>query len=162
MSTKADLEQNQTAVREAIALAAGENQQAAAYLGLIAQVARMLDDLEDGDHGPVEVGYLAHLTLVVLPRNPFFAQHAAYLIPLHDAAINAWQDASQMDPDGLLPSSKVWSGQINEIACLVAGLVGGYQHRRTVSPRIRMLLYPDWDAQADSLAPETSHLTPHT
>jgi hypothetical protein len=151
MSNQAQRNDDAKAVSDAISLACGDNAAASAYLTMIAQVARMIDDLEDGDTGPVDIGYLAHLVLVALPRNPFFAQHAAYLVPLHDAAINAWQDANQMDPDGHLPAVRIWSDQINEIACVVAGLAGGYHHRRNVSPRIRMLLHPDWDdASADS------------
>jgi hypothetical protein len=164
MSTAAEREKNHHAVQEVIALACGDNAAAAAYLTLIAQAIRMLDDLHDGDAGPVDVGYLAHLLLVALPRNPFFAQHAAHLVALHDTAVNAWQDANQMDPDGLLVAPRVWSDQINEVVFVVAGLVGGYFHRRSVSPRIRMLLSPDWDQEegrgtkGDGLAPNSSSL----
>jgi hypothetical protein len=147
MSDASEREKNQEAVREAIALACQDNAAAANYLTLIAHAARLLDDLEDGDAGPVDVGYVAFLLLVALPRNPFFAQHAASLIPLHDLAVNAWQDSNQMDPDSRLVATRYWSDQINEIACVVAGLVGGYHHRRSVSPRIRMLLYPGWDEE---------------
>jgi hypothetical protein len=144
MSTPVERDATSQSVRDAIALACGDNTAAAAYLTMIAHAARMLDDLHDHE-GTVDVGYLAHVLLVALPRNSFFAQQAAYLIPLHDAAINAWQDANEMDPNGLLTASRYWSDWLNEIACVVAGLVGGYHHRRSVSPRIRMLLYPGWD-----------------
>lgn len=149
MSNCTQRDDNAQAVRDAISLACGDNASAVAYLTMIAQVARSLDDLQDGDAGQVDVGYLAHLLLVALPRNSFFAQHSTYLVPLHDAAVNAWQDANQMDPDSLLPAARIWSDRVNEIACVAAGLVGGYQHRRNVSPRIRMLLYPDWDKEGD-------------
>ena len=78
----------------------------------------------------------------------FFAAHAAHLVPLHDVAINAWQDANAMDPDTHFIASEFWASWINEIVCVVAGLVGGYNHRRNVSPRIRTLLYPKWQREA--------------
>jgi hypothetical protein len=137
-------------VRESISIACGENTSAATYLALIAQVARMIDDLNDGDHGPVDVGYLAHLLLVALPRNPFFAQNAAYLVPLHDMVINAWQDSNEMDPDQRFAATKCWADFVNEIACVVAGLVHGYEYRRRHSPRIRALLYEGWDSLESS------------
>jgi hypothetical protein len=150
MSNDAERAETGKAVAEAIELAAGENVHAAAYLRLIAGCARLIDDLHDGDRGPVDVGQLAHLLLVSLPRNPFFAAHSSYLVALHDAAINAWQDANQMDPDNRLPHARVWSDFVNEIACVVAGLAGGYQHRRNVSPRIRALLYEGWDEMTET------------
>jgi len=150
MSTKVERAEVEPDVKLAIELAVGENVQAATYLRLLGQAARMLDDLHDGDAGPVDIGWLAHLLLVALPRNPFFAANSGHLVPLHDAAINAWQDANEMDPDSNLLASKFWAGWLNEIVCVVAGLCGGYNHRRSVSPRIRSLLYPNWDREVSS------------
>jgi hypothetical protein len=156
-----------TEVEEAIKLAAGDNVHAATYLRIIAMAARAIDDLHDGDHGLVDVGSLAHLLLVGLPRNVFFAANAAHLIALHDAAINAWQDANEMDPDSLLESSRYWADWLNEIVCVVAGLAGGYPHRRNVSPQIRTLLYPGWDLERRNAEtsgepePENSSLITH-
>jgi hypothetical protein len=145
MSTKAERAALEPAVKEAIQLAAGDNRDAAVYLRIMGQATRMLDDLQDGDAGPVDVGWLSHILLVALPANPFFATHAAYLIPLHDTGVNAWQDANEMDPDGHLTASKFWAGWLIELFPIVAGIVGGYAHRRKVSPQIRKLLTPGWD-----------------
>ena len=151
MSTKAERDAAEPRVKEAIELAVGENVHAAMYLRLLGQTARMLDDLADGDHGPVDIGWLAHLLLVALPRNPFFAANSAHLVPLHDAALNAWQDANEMDPDTRLEATKFWASWLNEIVCVVAGLTGGYNHRRKVSPQIRGLLYPGWDDEENKV-----------
>ncbi|RPJ19055.1 MAG: hypothetical protein EHM35_21165 [Planctomycetaceae bacterium] len=153
MSTSTERAELDGDVKLAIELAAGDNVAAAMYLRSLGQAARMLDDLEDGDAGPVDIGWLAHLLLVALPRNSFFAAHASHLVPLHDVAINAWQDANAMDPDTHFIASEFWASWINEIVCVVAGLVGGYNHRRNVSPRIRTLLYPKWQREAAERQP---------
>lgn len=146
------------ATEEAIRLAAGDNVHAAAYLRIIARVARMLDDLEDKDHGSVDTGFFAFLTLVALPRNPFFCANAGHLVALHDVTINAWQDSNEMDPHQESETARCWADYVNEIACAVAGLTQGYERRRELSPRIRSLLYSDWSLhdlkRANGIVPE--------
>lgn len=144
MSTPQEREQRPEEERlayEAIHLAARGNVAAEQYLRLIALAARMIDDLEDADRGAVDVGRLAHLLLVELPRNPFFCAHASCLVGLHDMALNAWQDATEIERTQTTPASRVWADLINEVAVVVAGLTGGYDYRRQVSIRIREALY---------------------
>jgi len=127
-------------LEKAITIAANGNVHAKEYLELIAGIARRIDDIHDEDHGKVDAGLLAYLCLVALPSNPFFCVHAARLIPLHDLVINAWQDSNQLDP-ALDQWSLVYCDLVNEIACSVAGITGGYTYRRKVSLELRQLLY---------------------
>jgi hypothetical protein len=131
---------------QAIKLAAGDNTAAASYLRLIGRVARMVDDLEDCDHGSVDIGLFAFLVLVALPRNPFFQANLAHLVALHDTTINAWQDANEMDPHEQSETARCWADYANEIAPAVCGLTQGYDARRRLSPQIRALLYCGWSS----------------
>ena len=126
------------AIETAIKLAANGNAEADIYLRIIARAARLIDDIEDDDV-PGDIGFLAHLLLVALPSNRFFVRHALSLIPLHDMAVNAWQDSNKRTTQDL--AWDFWADLVNEIACMVAGLTGGYEYRRKVSCEIRQLLY---------------------
>jgi hypothetical protein len=147
------------AIQKAISLAANDHPDAKEYLELIAAIARRIDDLHDADHGEVDVGLLAHLCLVALPSNQFFARYAARLIPLHDLVINAWQDTNEPEVGVTKVSCAewdyIWADLVNEIACSVAGITGGYAYRRKVSQEIRRLLY-----DASSETKETLKVNP--
>jgi hypothetical protein len=139
MSTELEREHDGAFTEKAMALAAHGNQEALEYLRIWGGAFRLLDDLHDADNGPVDVGLLAHLLLVALPRNPFFCRFAVHLTSAHDIAINAWQDANKLPPTDR--HTILFADLGNEVAQVVAGLTGGYMYRRKVSMEIRRLLY---------------------
>jgi hypothetical protein len=129
-------------VRRACALLAGNHAHARAYLECICYAARLMDDAVDADHGPVEYHRLFHVLLVELPANPFFQSHRSELIALHSATLNAWQDADAWlsTQDIRRQHALVFRDYLTELGLFVAYLVGGYDHRRTVSLQVRELL----------------------
>jgi hypothetical protein len=147
MSTPEEREHDGAFTEKAMALAANGNQEALEYLRIWGGAFRLLDDLHDGDNGKVDVGLLAHLLLVAMPRNPFFGRFAAHLIPAHDIAINAWQDANNLPPANR--KTILFADLGNEVAQVVAGLTGGYAYRRKVSMEIRRLLYRGLQQELD-------------
>lgn len=69
---------------------------AAAFLALVAEIARLADDIADEDlHRQRNVAWLLHRTMVDLPRNPFFAAHAAELAPLVDVVLVQWRQSDE-------------------------------------------------------------------
>ena len=142
MSSPTERTANNAALTDVINLAAKRDGEAAQYLLQIAYVARILDDLYDGDR-PVEQTQLIRLSqilLVDLHRQPFFARHRDYLTGCHQIALNAWFDANEMaaGPERIKQLyAHVLRDTINELAPAVAYLVGGWDHARTVSRVMR-------------------------
>lgn len=130
-------------VRQACALIAGSHAAARAYLECICYAARLMDDAVDADRGPVEYHRLFHVLLVELPANPFFQAHREALIAMHSATLNAWQDADAWlaTQDIRRQHALVFRDYLTELGLLVAYLVGGYDHRRTISLQVRELLF---------------------
>ena len=153
MSTLPERAADARHTERAMLLAANGNPEAMEYMRIFAQSIRLIDDIEDGDNPPVDAGFLAHLVLVALPRNPFLARYAAHLIPAHDIAINAWQDANELPPEDRL--TVFWADLVNEVAQVVAGITGGYAYRRKVSMEIRQLLYRNGAEKSDPASMET-------
>ncbi len=132
----------ETRVRQACALIAGNHADARSYLECICYAARLMDDAVDADHGPVNYHQLFHVLLVELPANPFFQAHREALIAMHSATLNAWQDADAWlaHQDIRRQHALVFRDYLTELGLLVACLVGGYAHRRTISLQVRELL----------------------
>lgn len=116
---------------------------AKAYLQSICFAARLMDDAVDGDRGPVDHYRLFHVLLVELPANGFFHAHRTTLLPLHSATLNAWQDSDVWlrEPGLRRQHALVFRDYLTELGLTVAYLVGGYDHRRAVSLRVRELLF---------------------
>ncbi len=129
-------------VRQACALLAGNHAAARSYLECLCYVARLMDDAVDADHGPVDYHQLFHVLLVELPANPFFNTHREALLAMHSATLNAWQDADAWlgTTDLRRQHALVFRDYLTELGLLVAYLVGGYAHRRTISLQVRELL----------------------
>ncbi len=136
----------QAKLDEVIMLASDGNRDAEAYMRLVAQCARWMDDIVDGDVDPKpDVIDLAELLFVHLPANAFFRANASWLIPLHWTAINAWRDSNVWEKaDGAqFIYSRVIRDQINEITQMVALLTGGPVFAKRVSLTIREAFLKD-------------------
>jgi hypothetical protein len=80
---------------QAIELASGGDPSALAYLKVISEATRALDNLADQDK-PASAYALGHLLLVQLPTNGFFQRHQTALISLHLLALSAWEHGDEM------------------------------------------------------------------
>jgi hypothetical protein len=142
MSTTAERSANDLALQDVVDLAANGDQDAAQYLGMMAYVARVLDDLWDHDRQieSPELARIAHILLVDLHRQPFFQAHRLLLVGAHQIALNAWLDANEMEQHPT-PINRVYAhvlrDTINELAPTVAYLTGGYEHARHTSRVMR-------------------------
>jgi len=150
MSTTEERTQNNELVEQAIALAAGDDAAAAAYLRTIAGASRTLDDLVDGDRfvsADAVTKVFANL-LVTLPQNPFFLRHREALTALHLMAMNAWLDANTWEQSHHRTRqlyAHVLRDAIGEILPAVAYLTGGWPRMREVSLQIRELFIKEVD-----------------
>ena len=128
-------------VAEAVNLCAGRNREAHLYLNIICKAARLIDDLlDEKDKWKESDTYdLAHLLLVELPDNPFFAENRTHLLPLHLVSLNAWKDANSWEPSG--GTKRIYSlvirDTLTEVGLMVAFLVGGREYLENVSLKIR-------------------------
>lgn len=142
MSTPEQRKENTRRVKEAVALASNGDEMAARYLWLIAQAARTLDDLVDGDNPVPHEHIIAvfHGMLVEVNQNPFFLRHRDYLTGLHQMALNAWLDANAWTKSEDATErlyAHVLRDLVGEIVPAVAYLTGGWLTCRAVSLQIR-------------------------
>src|SRR4029077_4314252 len=75
------------------------NEEAAQFLGLITECAHFFDDLFDGDTAMTkrDIYNALWMTMVALPRNPFYRQFFAELAPLVSNAIINWRVANELE-----------------------------------------------------------------
>jgi hypothetical protein len=68
------------------------NDDAMLFLRQVANMARLADDIVDGDKGPVQhhMVHLMHMMLVELPQNKFFVEHHATLAPFIAQSLLFW------------------------------------------------------------------------
>lgn len=78
------------------------DEDAAAFLSDISDMAHLWDDLIDKDPGPTDEQVQGGLwtALVNLPRNPFYRRHFAELNPLVANAILDWRVANRLEQTG--------------------------------------------------------------
>ena len=130
-------------VAEAVKLCAGGNREAHLYLNIICRSARLIDDLfDDLDKWQDEDTYdLAHLLLVELPDNVFFASNRHSLLPLHLVSLNAWKDANSWETaEGVKRTySLVIRDTLTEVGLMVAHLVRGRDYLEEISLKVREL-----------------------
>lgn len=122
---------------EFCAMAANGNQHAADALMRIARVARLADNIADGQTStPQEdVGEILRLCFVELASNPFYLQFAPTLAPVCLNAVLGWQQADEWaaaDSQKSRIFGFVYREAIEQVAHTIAYLTGGYDHARTV------------------------------
>lgn len=138
----------QARLEQAIALAATDHRDAAAFLRSIATAARIADDLVDEPQnvGRRDIETFVRTWTCDLPSNPFFLRHYSQLSAVLAVASNAWFDANDLEQTGDACDynySRVLRDYVNELCPLVALLVRGPAYMRQVSPRIRALFAKD-------------------
>jgi hypothetical protein len=100
---------------------------AAEWLLMLWQSIQAFDDYADGD--PVEREVLDALiwnTLVAMPRNAFFSQHAADLAPLLGSMVLKWQASDRVEREGNASAqSYVWRAGYYELVLAAVRLCHG-------------------------------------
>ena len=143
MSTVEEREENDKKVDFIQQLAAGENQDAANYLNLLATAARITDDLVDGDKDVSQNSILSliEILFVKLPSNPFYLQHRDLLFSQHLTMWNAWEASNVLEKGDSIDKiyAHVLRDYINEILPIVALLTQGHNKMKEVNGIIRGL-----------------------
>lgn len=145
---------------EILQAAAKGNASALEFLRVFARRAHWVDDLVDAEfpyrsemQGPlkgVECKYVAESEmewLLCLSANQFFLAHRAQLVPAMLLALTAWVDSNapfkfkhgggQEQEEHWYIQRDVIKGQWHEVVWLVAFLVGGTEHLRTITAKFR-------------------------
>ena len=135
------------------------NKDGAHVLQCIAHVARLADDIADGDTEDAQ-GALASILstlLVQLPRNPFWQLHGPFLSGPCLTAILGWQagDAWRHHEDEKTRMfGFVYREAVEHVAYAVAYLTGGHHHARAmmdliqeVSHRASHETFYDWEVR---------------
>lgn len=123
--------------REAMLRWTRGDEAAADFLHQISEIARLADDIVDErENVQRNVCWLLSRTLTVLPLNPFFMRYAASLAPLINTIIVQWQqsDEYRLSGDRLKQTfGFVMREAVGALVTAVAGIVGGYDHAKTVA-----------------------------
>lgn len=123
------------------------NKDAIYLIDCVAFIARIWDNLVDGD--PVTKDDLNRsfwLALVEMPQNPFFNHFQGQITALLRDYINNWMDANEYEKTGDLHKktlSFVLRDMIGGIVSQCAYLIGGYDWMREVSPEIRSIQFEE-------------------
>ena len=112
---------------------------AAEWLLMLWQSIQAFDDYADGD--PVEREVLDALiwnTLVAMPRNAFFSQHAADLAPLLGSMVLKWQASDRVEREGNASAqSYVWRAGYYELVLAAVRLCHGPVAAASVAHKVR-------------------------
>ncbi len=116
---------------------ANGNRSAADFLGQIAEIARLADDIVDEDENRQRnMGWLLHRVLVILPLNPFFVAHAAILGPLMNVVIVQWQQSDEWRVDRNAMKRQfgfVYREGVGSLVTAVASITGGIEHAKAAA-----------------------------
>lgn len=125
------------------------DQAAVDFIETVGGLSQVWDDVVDGDI-PSEaiadvVNRMMHITLFVLPNNPFYRYNFATLNPMMQLIVNDWHDANALER-GTRHDRTVAFVLRDRLASLVvqcAAIVGGATWARTVGPRIRRFFFDE-------------------
>jgi hypothetical protein len=141
MTTPKEREQNQPAASKILDAAAGKNQSAREYLSMIAESARLLDDIYDGDYPITKKNLLEVLEILAIriPTNKFYRQHQDFLLSQHLSMYNAWNASNEAEKGDELSKiyAHVWRDSIEELIPVVALLCKGPAHMKHISSIMR-------------------------
>jgi len=130
--------------KELIEEIVGNNKDAFEYLKMLCRITRTLDDIYDGDNENLsreEVLEIIEYLFITLPTNNFFAIHQDVLISQHLSMYNAWMAANKRENGDEIDKiyAHVWRDNIFEVFPIVALLIGGIDHMKCISEKIRVL-----------------------
>lgn len=117
-------------------------------------VSQIWDDLHDGDK-PVtraQVDYMMQLSLIDIPRNPFFQSHYLELMPMVQHCLFTWMDANTLEAKGDdtdLQVAYIIRSVTTDLIIHMAGIIGGSVWRRQAALNIRRVIYHDNEPYED-------------
>jgi hypothetical protein len=121
---------------------------AAEWLLMLWEAIQAFDDYADGD--PVDRPVLDALiwnTLVAMPQNPFFAQHAAELSPLLGSMVLKWQASDRVEREGgASAQSYVWRAGYYELVLAAVRLCHGAPAAAAVAYKVLGMYGETFDA----------------
>lgn len=119
------------------------NSDAVKFLIDIFTVAHIWDDLIDKDKplSDYQINQSYWISLIEIPRNPFFLKNSFHLTSLFEAFANQWFDANEMHYGEKEDTrySFVLKDTLMDMVAHCAKIVGGFEHMRKVSMEIREL-----------------------
>ncbi len=122
--------------------------EAAEWLLMLWEATQAFDDYADGD--PVEREVLDALiwnTLVAMPRNAFFSQHAAELLPLLGSMVLKWQASDRVEREGgASAQSYVWRAGYYELVLAAVRLCHGAPAATAVAHKVLGMYGETFDA----------------
>jgi len=128
-------------ITELISKWSNGNHDAAEFMSNIAAIARLADNITDGDSDdPVsDMGDLLYRTLITMQLNPFYEKHKLSLFPVIVNAIVGWQNSEKWRKS---PEPKkrifafVYRELVEQIMWTVALITGGIRHVHKVADEI--------------------------
>lgn len=137
------------------------DESAANFLRLVAETARLTDDVADGDADNPHMALAAvwGLTLNALPRNTFFRTHIDTLGPALAAVAMEWAVSerwAKSDDKKTRTFAFVYRDGVERIVHLTAMIVGGTYHAAEVMVELHATAHKDGETQEEW---ETEHGT---
>lgn len=123
------------------------DEEAIAFITLLARLSQVLDDLWDRDRTLAREDLAAAYwdLLVALPANPFYRSHFETLHPLIAATLTDWLDSNELESG--TPQERLVAWVIRDSLCQVVStcalIVGGYAWQRTISKVIRRVVHDE-------------------
>lgn len=119
------------------------NEQAADFLVLWGGYVHSIDDLIDGDSKGAEALLHAFMTAAFVYTHPFFLEHAIQLRQIAVNCTNAYADSVLWEKgDGWRKEFADHYRHFGaEMVLAVAGICGGYDHMRAISPTLREICW---------------------
>jgi len=122
----------------------GDNESAFDYLRMLCRITRTLDDVYDGDNENLsrnEILEIIEYLFIILPTNNFYATHQDVLLSQHISMYNGWMAANKRvngdETDRIY--AHVWRDNLHEVFPIVALLLGGPEHMKNISEKIRIM-----------------------
>jgi hypothetical protein len=108
------------------------------WLLMLWQTIQTFDDYADGDHVDRKaLDATIWNTLVAMPQNPFFAQHAGVLLPLLSTAVLKWQAADHVERDKQASAqSYMWRAGYYDLVLMAVQLVHGPAAATSVAHKV--------------------------
>lgn len=108
----------------------------AQLLELVCEIARLADDIADGEADADAVPRLLHRCLVDLPANAFVQRHGATLRPVLSECVHSWALSNEWRRSGCERRQTfgfVYREATDRLGLAVAQITGGYDHARAVA-----------------------------
>ena len=144
MTTHEERVRDTIKTKELVEEIVGDNHSAFDYLRMLCRITRTLDDVYDGDNPNLsqeEVLEVMEYLFIQLPTNSFYATNQDILLSQHLSMYNGWMAANKREDGDETDKiyAHVWRDNIFEVFPIVALLIGGPEHMKNISEKIRIM-----------------------